>query len=331
MKDQYGRKIEYMRVSVTDRCNLRCVYCMPPEGVRSIPHSEILTFDEIRRICRIGTHLGISKIRLTGGEPLVRRNLPELLGMIRSLSGIEQVTLTTNGIFLSDNINELVSNGMDGVNISIDTLDEKKYYELTRGGRLSSALEGLEAALAFPRLCVKVNCVPVDGTDREDWIRIAELARKRRVEVRFIELMPVGLGKQFRGRSQEEILKILEQAFGKAGEYSGRLGNGPASYVQFPGFEGRVGFISAVSHRFCAFCNRVRLTSSGMLKPCLQYGEGTDLRELLRTGAEDEVIEEAMRAAVYRKPAQHHFSDIEEMTEEDKQLLEKKEMSAIGG
>ena len=216
MQDRYGRKIEYMRVSVTDRCNLRCIYCMPPEGVQSIAHSQILTFDEIERICRIGAGLGISKIKLTGGEPLTRKNLPELLGMIKRLKGIEQVTLTTNGIFLKDNIDELVSCGMDGVNISIDTLNEEKYCELTRGGRLNSALEGLEAALAFPELHVKVNCVPMDRTDESDWIGLAELARDGRAEVRFIEMMPVGLGKQFRGRSSDEVLGVLERAFGRA-------------------------------------------------------------------------------------------------------------------
>lgn len=331
MQDRYGRKIEYMRVSVTDRCNLRCVYCMPPEGVQSIPHSEILTFDEIERVCRIGTRLGISKIRLTGGEPLTRKNLPELLGMIRSLEGIEQVTLTTNGILLKDNINELVSCGMGGVNISIDTLDEEKYCELTRGGRLNKALEGLEAALSFPGLRVKVNCVPMDRTGESDWIGLAEIARDSQAEVRFIEMMPVGLGKKFRGRSSDEILAVLERAFGRPEVYSGHLGNGPASYVQFSGFRGRIGFISALSHQFCDSCNRIRLTSTGVLKPCLQYGGGADLRELMRNGAEDGQIEETMREAVYRKPAHHHFADGDTMTEEEKQHLEKREMSRIGG
>ncbi len=331
MQDRYGRKIEYMRVSVTDRCNLRCIYCMPPEGVQSIAHSQILTFDEIERICRIGAGLGISKIKLTGGEPLARKNLPELLGMIKRLKGIEQVTLTTNGIFLKDNIDELVSCGMDGVNISIDTLNEEKYCELTRGGRLNSALEGLEAALAFPELHVKVNCVPMDRTDESDWIGLAELARDGRAEVRFIEMMPVGLGKQFRGRSSDEVLGVLERAFGRAEDYSGQLGNGPASYVQFPGFRARIGFISAVSHQFCDSCNRIRLTSTGVLKPCLQYGGGTDIRGLMRSGAEDAQIKTAMRRAIYRKPARHHFADGEAMTEEEKQSLEKSEMSRIGG
>ena len=159
MRDRIGRTIEYMRVSVTDRCNLRCIYCMPEGGVPRVSHSDILTFDEITRICRIGSDIGISRIKLTGGEPLVRRGLPALLRMIRDLPGIEQVTLTTNGILLKENINELVSSGLDAVNISIDTPDAGRYKEITRGGGLSRALEGMEAALSFPGLQVKINCV----------------------------------------------------------------------------------------------------------------------------------------------------------------------------
>lgn len=331
MQDRYERIIEYMRVSVTDRCNLRCVYCMPLEGVESIPHSEILTFDEIERVCRIGARLGITRIRLTGGEPLVRRNLPELLGRIKRIEGIEQVCLTTNGILLSDYIDELVSNGMDGVNISIDTLDEEKYRHLTRGGDLRKALRGLEDALSYPQLHVKVNCVPLDNSGGKDWISLAGLARDSRTDVRFIEMMPVGLGKNFRGKNREEILAVLSREFGRFEEYSGRLGSGPAVYVRFPGFQGRIGFISAVSHRFCDSCNRIRLTSAGMLKPCLQYGAGADLRKLMRGGEADEQIEAVTRETIFYKPACHHFADRENMTEEERRLIEEKEMSKIGG
>lgn len=331
MKDQYGRKIDYMRVSVTDRCNLRCVYCMPAEGIQTIPHEQILTFDEIARICRIGTRLGISKIRLTGGEPLVRRNLVGLVGMLHRILGIEKVSLTTNGILLSNNINELVSNGLDGVNISLDTMNPVRYGRVTRGGELNKALEGLEAALTFPSLNVKINCVPLDDGGAEDWVRLASLARERKVEVRFIEMMPVGLGKNFRGRSREEVLRVLESSFGTPEEYTGRLGNGPAAYVHFQGFCGRIGFISAVSHRFCDSCNRVRLTSTGILKPCLQYGGGTDLRELLRGGASDEEVEEKMRETIFLKPSGHHFAEKGEMSEKERSCLEKKEMWSIGG
>ena len=188
MTDQFGRTINYMRVSVTDRCNLRCVYCMPPEGVPCLSHRDILTYDEITRVCRIGAGLGISRIKLTGGEPLVRRGLPDLLGMIREIPGIEQVTLTTNGILLKDKINELVSNGLNTVNISIDSPDPDRYEKITRGGRLEEALAGLEAAL---------SCTGLGVRPPEDIIGLASLAKDRELDIRFIEMMPIGLGKNF--------------------------------------------------------------------------------------------------------------------------------------
>ena len=327
MKDQFGRTIDYMRVSVTDRCNLRCVYCMPAEGIPSVPHQQILSFDEIARICRIGAGLGIRRIKLTGGEPLARRGLPELLGMLKGLPDIEQVTLTTNGTLLKEQINELVSNGLDAVNVSIDTMDPCRYREMTRGGSLEKALEGLDAAAGVPGLSVKVNCVPLKETGDEDYIRLVLLAKEGKADVRFIEMMPIGMGKNFEGRSREDICAVLEKAYGKAEWYTGRIGNGPAEYVQFPGFVKHVGFISAVSHQFCGGCNRVRLTSEGYLKPCLQYGAGTDLRALLRGGAGDEKIRMEMKETIYAKPAHHLFREGRHAEE----TLETKEMSRIGG
>ena len=216
MQDQFGRKIEYIRVSVTDRCNLRCIYCMPQEGVPAVPHSEILTFDEIERFCRIAAELGISRIKLTGGEPLVRRGLPFLLGKLKQIPGVEQVTLTTNGTLLKEQIRELTANGLDAVNISLDTLDAQRYHQVTRVGSLDKALEGLDAALRCPGLPVKINCVPLeDGTD-DDLLRLAELARKYPVDVRFIELMPFGSGKESVGRSNTDIKEILERQFGSS-------------------------------------------------------------------------------------------------------------------
>lgn len=309
MRDQFDRSIEYMRVSVTDRCNLRCVYCMPAEGVPCVGHSDILTYDEITRICRIAATIGIRRIKLTGGEPLVRRGLPDLLGMLKEISGIEQVTLTTNGILLKDKINELVSKGLDGVNVSIDTLDAARYADITRGGKLGEALAGLEAALSFPSLTVRINCVPMQDTAENDYISLARLARDKELDVRFIEMMPIGLGKQFGSVSREQVYDILKKEFGEAVECVGRFGNGPAAYVHFPGFKGKIGFIDAVSHQFCDECNRVRLTSEGCLKPCLQYGMGTDLRKLLRSGTDDAVIRHEMRRTIYDKPACHRFAD----------------------
>lgn len=343
MRDRFGRTIDYMRVSVTDRCNLRCVYCMPPEGVPFVPHREILSFDEITRLCRIGAELGITRLKLTGGEPLVRRGLSELLGMLKGIPGIEQVTLTTNGTLLKEQINELVSNGLDSVNISIDTLDAGRYREVTRGGNLEKALEGLDAATGFPGLGVKVNCVPLKGAKDKEYIRLAFLAKEGKADVRFIEMMPIGMGKAFAGRSGEEICSILKRVYGEPEGYDGRLGNGPAAYVRFPGFQNYVGFISAVSHQFCSGCNRVRLTSEGYLKPCLQYGSGTDLKTPLRNGANDNMIRKEMEEAIYSKPASHQFDALcaagvraDRRNEGDGDTgngasFEKKEMSRIGG
>lgn len=327
MIDQYGRTIEYLRISVTDRCNLRCIYCMPEEGVKQLSHSQILNFDEIERICRIGTRLGISKIKLTGGEPLVRKGLPELLGMIKRIPGIEQVTLTTNGILLKDQLDELIRQGMDAVNISIDTLDETCYHTVTRCGDLKKALEGLQAALKYPGLRVKINCVPLQQSE-EEYIHLAEYAKNHPVEVRFIEMMPIGLGSAFKGKTREELLTVLEKAFGPSTPYRNCLGNGPAEYVSFEGFQGRIGFINAVSHKFCDSCNRIRLTPEGYLKLCLQYESGVDLREILRHGASDEVLEEAMREAIWKKPACHNFSG---ERKEEEQKKEHRAMYGIGG
>lgn len=334
MRDQFGRNIDYMRVSVTDRCNLRCIYCMPEEGIPCVSHSDILTFDEIRRICGIGAELGISRIKLTGGEPLVRRGLPGLLGMLKKIPGIEQVTLTTNGILLKDNINELVSNGLDAVNISIDTLDPEYYHKITRRGGIEEVLSGLDAALSYPALKVKVNCVPLKGMPEETYVQLASLAKDRDVDVRFIEMMPIGLGKEYCGVSGQEIYNILKERFGEAERCNGKFGNGPAVYVQFSGFRGKIGFIDAVTHKFCSTCNRVRLTSEGRLKLCLQYETGIDMRKLLRSGADDEVIRQEMRRVIYEKPACHHFADGRPDTPASlsgDEKLETRDMSQIGG
>ena len=334
MRDQFGRNIDYMRISVTDRCNLRCIYCMPEEGIPCVSHSDILTFDEIRRICGIGAELGISRIKLTGGEPLVRRGLPGLLGMLKKIPGIEQVTLTTNGILLKDNINELVSNGLDAVNISIDTLDPEYYHKITRRGGIEEVLSGLDAALSYPALKVKVNCVPLKGMPEETYVQLASLAKDRDVDVRFIEMMPIGLGKEYCGVSGQEIYNILKERFGEAERCNGKFGNGPAVYVQFSGFQGKIGFIDAVTHKFCSTCNRVRLTSEGRLKLCLQYETGIDMRSLLRNGADDEVIRQEMRRVIYEKPACHHFADGRPDTPASlsgDEKLETRDMSQIGG
>lgn len=332
MRDQYGREIEYMRISVTDLCNLRCIYCMPGDGVEKCTHSEILTYDEIVRVGRSAAKLGVSKIKLTGGEPLVRRNIEELVKMLKRISGIEEVTLTTNGILLAEKIDALKEAGLNAVNVSLDTTDRQRYIQLTRRDRFEAAWEGLMAAVNCPGIRVKVNCVALSAREnrnasKEDWVALADLARKYPLDVRFIEMMPIGLGRAYTGGSQEEIERTLEAVYGPARVYGEKRGNGPAVYREYSGFQGKIGFISAMSHMFCKECNRVRLTSEGFLKPCLQYADGTDLRRLLRNGSSDAGIRREMERVIFQKPRCHQFCE----AEKNAGILESREMSRIGG
>ena len=307
MLDQYGRQIRYLRVSVTDRCDLRCRYCMPEAGVEWVEHSRILTYEQIVRLVRLAAELGVDTVRLTGGEPLVRRGLEGLVAALKAVDGIRAVALTTNGVRLAEQLPALRSAGLDGVNLSLDTLDRGQYAAITRRDLLPRALEGLEAALAAPGLKVKLNCVPMGDND-DQLVPLAALARDRALDVRFIELMPIGLGSTLPRRTQAEVLEQLEGAFGPALPCAQGGGSGPGRYVTFAGFTGRVGFISAVSHRFCERCNRVRLTAGGFLKTCLQYDKGVDLKALLDAGADDGALRAAMAEAIFAKPACHHFS-----------------------
>lgn len=321
MKDQYNREIDYLRVSVTDRCNLRCVYCMPEEGVEPVAHEEILSYEEILRVCRCAAKLGFWRVKLTGGEPLVRRGVAGLAREIKAISGIRQVTMTTNGVLLGDYAEELAAAGLDAVNVSLDTLDPEAFHRITRRGELSRVLDSIDRALAAG-LRVKLNCVPTRGNDEAE--RLAALAKDRPIDVRFIELMPVGEGDPSEGVPADEIRARLAAAYGPLTEYPGEWGNGPASYCDIPGFAGKIGFISAMSHRFCGGCNRVRLTATGFLKLCLHFDEGTDLRGLLRGGADDAALTEAVRAAVWGKPAHHLFG-------ETAAHVEQRKMVQIGG
>lgn len=324
MLDGCGRSIDYLRISVTDRCNLRCAYCMPEQGVKWVDHHEILSYEEILRLVELAASLGVRRVRLTGGEPLVRRGLSGLAAGIKAIPGIQWLGLTTNGVLLEKQLPALLEARLDGVNISLDALDRARYAAITRRDGLPAALAGLEAALAAPGLTVKVNCVPT-GDNTDQWVPLARLARTRRVDVRFIELMPIGLGAGLSGAAQGTVLAALEGAFGPAALCPPSPGGGPGRYVRFDGFTGRVGFISAMSHPFCAGCNRVRLTAGGFFKTCLQYGDGADLRALLRAGAGDDAIRSAMSAAIRAKPAAHHFGTGPALADEGRN------MNQIGG
>lgn len=303
MKDGFGRTIDYLRISVTDRCNLRCRYCMPEEGVDQLSHEEILRYEDILRLASIFAKLGVRKVRLTGGEPLARKGLAALVEGLRAIDGIREVAVTTNGTLLEDQLPGLLAAGLTGVNISLDTLREETFRQITRREGVGRTVAAIDACLAAG-LPVKVNCVPI--APEEELVELAGLAKDLPLAVRFIELMPIGLGKDLCGRREDELRALLERAYGPMAPYEGHLGSGPSRYVAPSGFQGQIGFISSLSHQFCDRCNRVRLTANGFLKTCLQYDRGVWLRPLL--GGPDEGLEEAILAAVRDKPAAHQFA-----------------------
>lgn len=326
MIDRCGRNIDYLRISVTDRCNLRCIYCMPEEGIRLTGRENILQEPEIIRVCRVMAEMGIKKIKITGGEPLVRPRMPGLIHQIKAIPGIEKVTLTTNGILLKKQIKELAEAGLDSLNISLDTLDREGFLKITRRDFLDDTLAGIKEAMKYPNVQLKINCVPL-GIEEQNLCDIAEFAHKYPVHVRFIEMMPIGYGSYFTGMSQENIVSLLEERFGRLVPYEGEpLGNGPCKYYTVEGFQGKIGFISAISHKFCSECNRIRLTSQGYLKTCLQYTAGRDLREVLRNGGTDEELKDIIKEALSEKPDGHHFR--EKAKEDDTEGLC---MAQIGG
>lgn len=306
MIDLQGRTIDYLRISVTDRCNLRCVYCMPEEGITPLSHEEILSFEELERVCTCAAKLGICKIKLTGGEPLVRLGIVDLVKRIKAIPGIEQVTLTTNGVLLGEMASGLKKAGLDCVNVSLDTLNRKDFARITRRDELPRVLSGIDSALKAG-LRVKINCVPTRQSDLDGLLKIAEIAKEKSVQVRFIEMMPIGLGDQFQGIAKNKLKACMEEKFGPFFPCYEVSGNGPATYYSLKGFSGHIGFISAVTEKFCSTCNRVRLTANGFLKLCLHYDCGIDLREPLRSGITDEEFLEIMKDAIAHKPAAHHF------------------------
>ena len=323
MLDRYGRVINYLRISVTDRCNLRCCYCMP-EGVQDVGMKNILTFEEIWEIVRTGVSLGITHISITGGEPLVRKGCVNLIRGIREIPGVETITMTTNGVLLGNYAKQLKEAGVDGVNISLDTLDPEEFFKITGKRELQEVLAGIRAAKTAG-LPVKLNAV---NRKELDPIPLVRYAQEENLPIRFIEMMPVGYGKKYVGRSNEELRETLEAVCGNAEcmtnrEELSRMGSGPAVYYQFSDLKVPVGFISAIHGKFCDTCNRVRLTAEGYLKLCLCYDEGEDLRRVLREG-EKENLRTIMEQTIFRKPAAHCFEHPAEMTETH-------EMVKIGG
>ena len=312
-----------MRISVTDRCNLRCRYCMP-DGIERIPMSDLLTYEEIAFVCRQAADLGIGSFRSTGGEPLVRKGCVRLVSMLKEAPGVRRVTMTTNGVLLGEHLNGLLDAGLDAVNISLDTLDRGQYKVITGMDELDRVLASIRRAAG--KLPVRINCVICREINDDAPGKLATLARDLPVDVRFIELMPIGAAKGLETVPNASVLARIEEQYGKTTESPGGDGDGPAVYRRADGFTGRIGFISAMHGKFCAACNRLRLTSVGELKPCLCYADTVPLREILRDGAADkeERIREKIREAVRLKPQAHCFERRENVTEE-------KEMVRIGG
>ncbi len=303
MKDGFGRTIEYLRVSVTDRCNLRCVYCMPAEGLKPMRHSDILRYEEIARLVRIFASLGVKKLRLTGGEPLVRRNLDTLVSMLKRIDGIERVALTTNGLLLSEQLPALIRAGLDAVNISLDTTDPAAFRAITRGEGPERVMEAIEACARVPNLAVKLNCVPTTQ-NAEGLCDLVSYANGLGVPLRFIELMPIGPGRTMKGLPEAEVLERLTACFGAW--TPDRDTEGEKCRV-FRCGDRTIGFISPMTHRFCSRCDRIRLTSDGKLKTCLEYPPQLDLRAML--SEPDEAIRAAMIQTILNKPAAHRFSE----------------------
>lgn len=308
LQDAHGRRLHYLRVSVTDRCDLRCRYCMPEEGVHLLAHDEILRFDEILRTVRVMSGLGVNRVRLTGGEPLVRKGVAALAADIRRLPGIGFLGLTTNGMLLEAAAPDLKKAGVDGLNISLDTTDPARYRAITRRGELARVLRGLDAALRLGFGQVKLNCVLAPTSVEADWLGVVGLAKDLPVDVRLIEWMPMADADGEAGPpalGAKQALARIGEVYGEARPLEETAGAGPARYWQIPGFAGRLGVIHAMSHNFCDGCNRLRLTATGNLKLCLFYDVGMPLRPLLRGGAGDEELAAAIRAAAQNKPRRH--------------------------
>ncbi len=306
IRDGYDRLIDYMRISVTDRCNLRCIYCMPVEGVRAVSSKRILTYEEIVRIVSVAARLGVKKIRLTGGEPLVRPDLSRLVESLNGIHGIEEISLTTNGVLLKRQARALARAGLKRVNVSLDSLRPDRYREITRGGDIRDIFEGIHEAERAGLTPVKINMIAIRGINADEFEDFARLTRYTSYQVRFIEFMPITPEKRWTEGSYVPSQEIRQRisALGSITPVRTRK-CGPARYYRFHGAPGVIGFISAVSDHFCGECNRVRLTCEGKLRPCLFSNQTVDLKALMRSGASDPELEALLRAAIESKPSRH--------------------------
>jgi cyclic pyranopterin phosphate synthase len=309
LADQFNRPITYLRISVTDKCNLRCVYCMPERGLPWLPKADILSYEEIAQLVCAAASVGVRSIRLSGGEPLIRKDLPCLVQEISAIDGIEDIALSTNGLLLEEQIDALLAAGLKRVNVSLDTLREDRFLEIARRPGLDRVLAGIDAAIARGLAPVKINCVVMRGYNDDELAAFARWTRERAVYVRFIELMPVQENLDVQRDAYMSADEILERvrAIGDVHPVAGPGGNGPARYFAFDGAPGAVGVISPLSHDYCERCNRVRLSADGRLRLCLFGDHEIDLRGPLRSGATHADIAGMLRAAMLIKPERHHL------------------------
>jgi cyclic pyranopterin phosphate synthase len=307
--DFHNRRINYLRISITDRCNLRCHYCMPKEGVSQFGHSEILRYEEILRLAALAVQKGITKIRITGGEPLVRKDAVQLIQQLSQLKGVQDLSLTTNAILLEEFAPALFQAGLKRVNISMDSLSPEKYREITRGGDLSRVWAGVEAARRAGLSPIKINVVAITGFNDAEVLEFARLTMQDPFQVRFIEFMPIGVSSEWspeRYLSSREIKRRIESVYPLIPVNGGVNDHGgPARLFKFPGARGEIGFISPISDHFCNSCNRLRLTPDGKLKTCLFSEEEMDLKQLLRSGCSDEELGRKLDEAISTKPLRH--------------------------
>ena len=317
MLDGQGREINYLRISITDLCNLRCRYCTPEDGIKKRCHSEILTLEEIEEVVKASTKLGINKVRLTGGEPLVRKGIVELVRKISDIKGINEIALTTNGTLLKELAKPLKEAGLKRVNISIDTLKEDRYEYITRGGKLSDVLEGIEAAKEAGLYPLKFNVVLVKGFNDDEIEDFVNLTIDNEIDIRFIELMPIGENGEM---SKEHFISnnvVLDKNPSLMPVVSSDK-SAPAKYYKLDGAKGKIGLINPISSHFCSNCNRLRLTADGKIKPCLHSNEEIDIRTTLR---ENKDLLSVISKAVKIKPKEHHINE-EDYTPIDREMFQ---------
>lgn len=309
MFDTMGRNINYLRISITDRCNLRCRYCMPLEGIEKSGHPSILSLEEIARLVRVAAQVGIRKVRLTGGEPLVRKNICQLIRYIREVPEIDDISLTTNGTLFPGLAEELKAAGLDRVNFSLDTMVAEKYKYITREGRLGDVMKAIDKALTLEMEPVKINTVLIRGFNDNEVLDFADLAYRYPLHIRFIEFMPIG-DLQFWNRdnivTSNETRNMIKQEYQLI---EGKIkGNGPAKYYNFEGGQGSLGFISPMSNHFCSECNRIRMTAEGKLRGCLYDKTERDLKLAMESGASDEDLRQLFLKTINTKPDKHNMN-----------------------